>query len=87
MNTGILDTDEGVGKIKDFMTPILGGEMVKIYRQAPKDMNYGDWVGLTKEYADNHILGIALITSSGREVPASEVMFAGDDINEWGYYP
>lgn len=174
LNTGILDTDEGVGKIKDFMTPILGGDktpsyqrfleqigegeyqmghrpnlyvgdsetkfplsnmeadpdylpkiygdneastvrnllmlgntgpdaqqsariiakyqnqpdkMVKIYRQAPKDMNYGDWVGLTKEYADNHIGNSPNNQLWEREVPASEVMFAGDDINEWGYYP
>lgn len=174
LNTGILDTDEGVGKIKDFMNPILGGnktpsyqrfleqigegeyqmghrpnlyigdsetkfplsnmeadpsyfpkiygenreetlrnllslggtgpehqrsasiianyhnqpdKMVKIYRQAPKDMNYGDWVGLTKEYADYHIGNHPDNQLWEREVPAGEVMFAGDDINEWGYYP
>lgn len=174
LDTGILDTDEGVGKIKDFMNPILGGDktpsyqrfleqigegeyqmghrpnlyvgdsetkfplsnmeadpdylpkiygdneastvrnllmlgntgpdaqmsakiiaqyqnqpdkMVKIFRQAPKDMNYGDWVGLTKEYADNHIGNSPNNQLWEREVPASEVMFAGDDINEWGYYP
>lgn len=174
LNTSILDTDEGVGKIKDFMNPILGGDktpnyqrfleqigegeyqmghrpnlyvgdsetkfplsnmeadpdylpkiygdneastvrnllmlgntgpdaqrsakiiaqyqnqpdkMVKIFRQAPKDMNYGDWVGLTKEYADNHIGNSPNNQLWEREVPASEVMFAGDDINEWGYYP
>lgn len=173
LDTGILDTDKGVGQIKDFMSPILGektpnyqrfleqigeGEyqmghrpnlyvgdsetkfplsnmeadpdylpkiygdneastvrnllmlgntgpdaqrsakiiaqyqnqpdkMVKIFRQAPKDMNYGDWVGLTKEYADNHIGNNPNNQLWEREVPASEVMFAGDDINEWGYYP
>lgn len=174
LNTSILDTDEGVGKIKDFMNPILGGgktpsyqrfleqigegeyqmghrpnlfvgdsetkfplsnmeadprylpkiygdnegstvrnllrlgntgpdaqrsakiiaqyqnqpnKMVKIFRQAPKDMNYGDWVGLTKEYADSHIGNSPDNQLWEREVPASEVMFAGDDINEWGYYP
>lgn len=174
LNTSILDTDEGVGKIKDFMNPILGGDktpnyqrfleqigegeyqmghrpnlyvgdsetkfplsnmeadpdylpkiygdneastvrnllmlgnngpdaqrsakiiaqyqnqpdkMVKIFRQAPKDMNYGDWVGLSKEYADNHIGNSPDNRLWEREVPASEVMFAGDDINEWGYYP
>lgn len=174
LNTSILDTDEGVGKIKNFMSPILGGEdtpnykrfleqigegeyqmghrpnlyvgdsetkfplsnmeadpdylpkiygdneastirnllmlgntgpdaqhsakiiaqyqnqpdkMVKIYRQSPKDMNYGDWVGLTEEYANNHIGNHPDNKLWEREVPASEVMFAGDDINEWGYYP
>ena len=174
LNTSILDTDEGVGKMKDFMKPILGGDktpsyqrfleqigegeyqmghrpnlyvgdsetkfplsnmeadpdylpkiygdneastvrnllmlgntgpdaqrsakiiaqyqnqpdkMVKIFRQSPKDMNYGDWVGLTKEYADNHIGNNPNNQLWEREVPASEVMFAGDDINEWGYYP
>jgi len=173
LDTGMLDTDKGVGQIKDFMSPILGektpnyqrfleqigeGEyqmghrpslyvgdsetkfplsnmeadpdylpkiygdneastvrnllmlgdtgpdaqrsakiiaqyqnqpdkMVKIFRQAPKDMNYGDWVGLTKEYADNHIGNNPNNQLWEREVPASEVMFAGDDINEWGYYP
>lgn len=174
LNTGILDTDEGVSKIKDFMNPILGGDktpsyqrfleqigegeyqmghrpnlyvgdsetkfplsnmeadpdylpkiygdneastvrnllmlgntgpdaqrsakiiaqyqnqpdkMVKIFRQAPKDMNYGDWVGLSEEYANNHIGNNPNNKLWEREVPASEVMFAGDDINEWGYYP
>ena len=173
LNTGILDTDEGVSQIKNFMKPILGedtpnykrlleqigegeyqmahrpnlylgdsevkfplsnmeadpdflpkiygdtqqgtvnnllrlgntGEearrsaniiaqyhnqpdkMVKIYRQAPKDMNYGDWVGLTPEYANFHEGNSPENRLWEREVPASEVMFAGDDINEWGYYP
>lgn len=174
LNTSILDTDEGVGKIKDFMNPILGGDktpsyqrfleqigegeyqmghrpnlyvgdsetkfplsnmeadpdylpkiygddesstvrnllklgntgptaqrsarviaqyqnqpdkMVKIFRQAPKDMNYGDWVALTEEYANSHIGNSPNNRLWKREVPASEVMFAGDDINEWGYYP
>lgn len=62
-------------------------KMVKIYRQAPKDMNYGDWVGLTKEYADYHMGNNPNNQLWEREVPAGEVMFAGDDINEWGYYP
>ena len=173
LNTGILDTDEGVSQIKNFMKPILGedtpnykrlleqigegeyqmahrpnlylgdsevkfplsnmeadpdflpkiygdtqqgtvnnllrlgntGEearrsaniiaqyhnqpdkMVKVYRQAPKDMNYGDWVGLTPEYANFHEGNSPENRLWEREVPASEVMFAGDDINEWGYYP
>ena len=62
-------------------------KMVKVYRQAPKDMNYGDWVGLTPEYANFHEGNSPENRLWEREVPASEVMFAGDDINEWGYYP
>ena len=62
-------------------------KMVKVYRQAPKDMNYGDWVGLTPEYANFHEGNSPDNRLWEREVPASEVMFAGDDINEWGYYP
>lgn len=62
-------------------------KMVTIYRQSPKDFNYGDWVALTPEYANLHEGNSELNKLFKKEVPASEVVFAGDDINEWGWFP
>lgn len=61
--------------------------MATIYRQAPKDINYGDWVGLTDSYANLHEGNSELNKLWSKEVPANEVYFAGDDINEWYYLP
>lgn len=62
-------------------------EMATIYRQAPKDINYGDWVGLTDSYANLHEGNSEMNKLWSKEVPANEVYFAGDDINEWYYMP
>lgn len=61
--------------------------LATIYRQAPKDINYGDWVGLTDSYANLHEGNSELNKLWSKEVPASDVYFAGDDINEWYYHP
>ena len=62
-------------------------ELATIYRQAPKDINYGDWVGLTDSYANLHEGNSELNKLWSKQVPANEVFFAGDDINEWYYMP
>ena len=62
-------------------------EMVTVFRQSPKDLNYGDWVGLTDSYANLHEGNSSANKLFTKEVPAKEVHFAGDDINEWGWYP
>lgn len=62
-------------------------ELATIYRQAPKDINYGDWVGLTDSYANLHEGNSELNKLWSKQVPADEVYFAGDDINEWYYLP
>ena len=63
---------------------------VKVYRATVGDtINDGDWVTLSKSYAkehNDHSLG-----GNGKilemTVSAKDIQFAGDDINEWGYFP
>ena len=62
-------------------------ELATIYRQSPKDINYGDWVGLTDSYANLHEGNSEMNKLWSKQVPANEVFFAGDDINEWYYMP
>lgn len=64
--------------------------VVTIYRAAPSaKLNSGDWVTLSKKYATLHAKssGDAAVKVQSFKVPASSVHFAGDDINEFGYYP
>jgi len=59
---------------------------ITIYRASPSsDFNAGDWVTLSKKYADLHAKGQMPVHS--KKVKAKDVQFAGDDINEFGYYP
>lgn len=64
---------------------------VNIYRAAPRGVDHinpGDWVTTSKGYARQHAM------SEGSEdwpvlhakVPAKHVRFAGDDLNEHGYF-
>lgn len=62
-------------------------DLVTIYRQSPKDLNYGDWVALNEDYANAHIGNSPQNKLWKKQVPAKEVFFAGDDLNEWGYFP
>lgn len=61
--------------------------LVNIYRASPKnELNSGDWVTLSKAYADQHA------SSNGSQaftynVPARDIRWAMDDINEFGYFP
>lgn len=60
---------------------------VTIYRASPKnELNNGDWVTFSKNYAKDSIEGTAEKVHSFK-VKAKDVIFAGDDINEFGYYP
>jgi hypothetical protein len=66
---------------------------VSIYRSAPKGVTHihpGDWVSTSKGYAKSHGS-----SEDGEaqdwpvlhaQVPASHVRFAGDDLNEHGYF-
>lgn len=67
-------------------------KMIKIYRAVPttvKDtrMRNGDWVAITKEYAEEH--GGRVLDNDFRiienTVPAKYLYSNGDSINEWGY--
>jgi hypothetical protein len=62
---------------------------VTIYRAGPKpELNNGDWVSLTRGYAKQHLEAIgdpddAVYTF---EVPASSLLWPGDDLMEYGYF-
>lgn len=60
---------------------------VKIYRASPKnELNRGDWISLSKIYAERS--GVEEGTPvHGFTVKAKDIQFAGDDLNEFGYYP
>lgn len=63
---------------------------VTIYRAGPSpEMNPGDWVTLSKEYARTH--GMSFEPEEGAkvwaiQVPASSVRWSMDDISEFGYF-
>lgn len=63
---------------------------ITIYRATTGDkINPGDWVTLSKTYAEEH--KVRSLNNQGQvielKVHANEVQFAGDDINEFGYFP
>jgi len=68
-------------------------KMVTIYRAIPDDINAdinaGDWVGITPEYAKMH--GESRFDGKykilKKQVKASEIHNNGDSIHEWGYNP
>ncbi len=60
---------------------------VTIYRASPnEDLNHGDWVTLSKDYARQHAEG-----QGGKvhayTVKAKDLKWAMDDVNEFGFYP
>lgn len=66
--------------------------MVKVYRAVPKSvkegkLRNGDWVTPSRKYAemhgDNRLEGDYRIIE--QEVPASQLWWDGNDINEWGF--
>lgn len=63
---------------------------VTIYRATTGDsINDGDWITLSKEYANTHKQ--SALKGSGNIVEmvvrAKDIQWAGDDIREWGYFP
>jgi hypothetical protein len=60
---------------------------VTIYRASPKnEINEGDWITLSKEYAKRESMAENTPVHSFK-VKAKDIQFAGDDINEFGYWP
>lgn len=60
---------------------------VTIYRASPKNQfNDGDWVTLSKSYAEQESLAEG-VKVHAKKVKARDIQFAGDSINEFGYYP
>lgn len=63
---------------------------VTIYRATTgNDINPGDWITLSKTYAQDHLE--RSLNGKGKiiekNVRAKDIQFAGDDINEFGYFP
>jgi GNAT superfamily N-acetyltransferase len=65
--------------------------ILRIYRALPTahtTFREGDWVTLSREYAQEHLDGP--LDGKGHilvaEVPADTLRFAGDDLMEWGYW-
>lgn len=63
---------------------------ITIYRAtAGNSINDGDWITLSKNYANKH--NEHSLGNKGNvvemKVKAKDIQFAGDDIKEWGYYP
>lgn len=63
---------------------------ITIYRATPGNkINHGDWITLSKTYANWHnqsqFNGKANVLEM--KVKAKDIQFAGDDINEFGYFP
>lgn len=60
---------------------------VIVYRASPKNkLNKGDWISLSKKYAEGESKTEGVKVYSFK-VKAKDIQFAGDDINEFGYFP
>ena len=60
---------------------------VVVYRATPKnELNDGDWISLSKKYAEGESLAEG-VKVHNFTVKAKDIQFAGDDINEFGYFP
>jgi len=59
---------------------------ITVYRAGVKnELNTGDWITFSKEYARQSVEGTEKVHSF--KIKAKDALFAGDDINEFGYYP
>lgn len=87
--------DHLLGPVLQAMNSSRGNpsNIVTIYRAAPvgTDIERGNWVTLSRAYAQGHMESVGhegeaweVIT---KQVPAKDVLFAGDDLMEWGYWP
>ncbi len=73
-------------KVLDILHKVKGkpDELVTIYRGVPdgiEDINVGDWVTLSPEYAEEYGKVISM------EVPAKDITAWGDSLAEYGYFP
>lgn len=67
--------------------------LVTVYRGSPRgELNQGDWVTLSRSYAEEYAGDSFYADRSGNakvfsyEVKAGELSFDGDDISEFGYW-
>lgn len=60
---------------------------ITVYRASPKnELNSGDWITLSKAYAEQEALTEGVKVNSFK-VTAKDVKWAGDSLNEFGYFP
>lgn len=70
-------------KLKDDRSAI-----VTIYRASVKDeFNDGDWVTLSKKFAQEFAQNKPELKVFSKQVPIKHVIWSGESINEFGYYP
>lgn len=65
-------------------------KVITIYRAVPKsvnDINKGDWVTTTREYAKDHMGGEKGWHILSKKVKAKDIATDGNSIHEWGYSP
>lgn len=63
---------------------------ITIYRSVPKsvkEINAGDWVSTTREYARDHMEGEEGWHILSKKVKAKDIATDGNSIHEWGYDP
>jgi hypothetical protein len=63
---------------------------ITIYRSVPKtvkEINDGDWVTTTKEYASDHMIGEKNWHVLSKKVKAKDIATDGNSIHEFGYSP
>jgi len=85
-----LSADKAAKESWDVLRKIRGHPEaeVTVYRATPKkELNTGDWVTFSKEYAKQSLEPKSAEKVYSFKVKAKDVFFAGDDINEFGYYP
>jgi len=59
---------------------------IPVYRASAKnELNIGDWITFSKTYAKDSVEGTEKVFTY--KIKAKDAVFAGDDINEFGYYP
>lgn len=83
-----INTDQAAKESWEALLSIKGkpDAEVTVYRATRKDqLNIGDWITFSKAYAEDSVEAPEQVYSF--KVKASDVVFAGDDINEFGYYP
>lgn len=83
-------TDDSYKQSADILMKLKGDRsaMVTIYRASLKDeFNDGDWVTLSKKFAEKFSENEPELKVYTRTVPIKHVIWTGESINEFGYHP
>lgn len=83
-------SDESYKESADILLSLKGKSdaMVTIYRASLKnEFNDGDWVTLSKKFAEKFAENNPNLKVYSKEVPVKDVIWTGESINEFGYHP